>query len=205
MPLGLPPIRPPGRIIRILRPLMVAASGNPLARRWDRIEAVLVLALAAVAALALPVAAAAGSSTFTDQMALAAAQVGNRHQVTATLIPGSRALAPAVDLSPNITSATASWTFPDGVVHTEVITVPSAAVTGSTTRIWIDGSGAQASAPLTETDAMTTAIVAGALIELAVLISLTAVYGTGRFLLDRRRTRHWDTEWARFTERGTVP
>jgi hypothetical protein len=184
---------------------LVAVNRNPLARPSDRIEAVLVLALTAAAALALPIAAAAGSSTFADQMATSAAQAGTRHQVTATLHPGSPAPASVDgDVSQGTTSANASWTFPDGVVRTGVIAVPTGALSGSTTRIWIDGSGLQSSEPLTATDAIVTAVLAGAFTELGVLIALTGLYVAGRLVLDRHRTRRWDAEWARFTDRGSV-
>jgi hypothetical protein len=207
MPHGLSAHGPPGRVVRVLRRLLVGMSRNPLARRWDRIEAVLVLVLIAVATLALPIAVAAASSTFADQMAMSAEQAASRQQVTATLSQGSRAMSPiGGDPSQTTTTANASWTSLDGVARTGVITVPTGTLSGSTTQIWIDGSGSQTSAPLTSADATATAVLAGVFTELGALVSLTGLYVSGRLLLDRRRTRHWDTEWARFTvseTRGT--
>jgi hypothetical protein len=197
--------RPPGHTVRARRRLLVAVTRNPLARAWDRIEAVLLLALIGAAVLALPVAAGMGSSIFADQMTASAVQTGTRHQVTATL--RSRSPAPATiagDVTRSAATVTASWTLPDGAVRSGEITIAAGDLATATTRIWIDGTGRQTSAPLSAGGAVFTAVVAGVFIESSVLIALAGLYLAGRFVLDRRRIRQWDVEWARLAGRGTV-
>lgn len=196
--------------MRFLRRL--GLSRNPLARHWDRLEAVLILLLLVAAALALPIAAATGSVTFADQMAMATAQSRSRHQVVATFgsaqpTPSTPSPSP-IDEESSTTfgaaSRSATWVLPDGSVRTGTIVGASDVGSAQAMRIWVDDSGQQVGAPLTSTDATFTAAIATAFVELTAIAFLAVLYWVGRAVLDRLRTRQWSRDLARLTEHGTL-
>jgi hypothetical protein len=111
-----------------------------------------------------------------------AGQAGWR-QVPAVLLadaPGPNSFDPPVP---------ATWTAPDGAVHTGVVYPRPGARAGTTTPIWVNASGAQQKRPLTAaTQADFSAAIAGTLWGLLLLAAGTL----GRILIDARRMAAWD-------------
>ncbi|WP_236790887.1 hypothetical protein [Amycolatopsis sp. GM8] len=177
---------------------VACASGNPLVRTEDRIEAtVLVLALLVVLA-AVPFAFAFGSSTYAAQRESAVAAAADRHPASAVLL----ADAPPPLVTPQgvavgaVRSVEASWRLPDGDVRTGVVSAAGGSAAGSTVQIWLDGNGNAVAAPPAPDVALVAAIAVAALGWLAVALVAGGMFWLVRLVLDRRRYARWELEWT---------
>jgi hypothetical protein len=102
------------------------------------------------------------------------------------------------------TLADASWTAPDGLRRTGEITTSPGTLAGATQQLWIDDTGAPATAPQTPGQTLVAVLVTTALTAL-VTGSVLALAGCllGR-RYDRQRSALWDAEWARMDEQHPV-
>ena len=164
---------------------------NPLRRRSDRAETIVLGALLLAAA---PFAAHAAGAWGHDSAARQAqAQQASLVQVTATLLWSAPILAGYG--SGSGFTAEARWRAPDGPVRTGELFVTPGAAASHSTRIWVDQTGRLTNPPLSG-DQMTgrAQLAAGVAVG-----SLAAVLATAGWLvrrsLDRRRLSGWDTEW----------
>ncbi|MFC4003258.1 hypothetical protein ACFS2C_15785 [Prauserella oleivorans] len=177
----------------------IRVGRNPMARRADRVEGWL-LAFALIAPLlALPVAVSAGSDGYARAVETVRQETHSRHQVTATLLADAE---PSVGSSygavlERTARVRAEWPAPDGSVRTGMITTEPGYSTGSTVRIWLNESGGQTVEPRTAGWARWEGIAIAAMSWFAVVLPCAAGYGLARRVLDTRRLRAWDREWAR--------
>lgn len=188
---------PFGRLARFWR--RIHPGRNPLARRTDRVEGVLLLVVVLGMLIALPLAVLAGSATYRGQAAISEQQHATRHLVTATLTEDAPIPSPATDngfVESGSSGVHARWTAPDGTQRTGTIPADPGTKSGATVPLWLTASGEPAPAPLNSSDITTTGILAGVFFWLASAILLVTGYWVGRFLLDRRRGSRWDREWA---------
>jgi hypothetical protein len=171
-------------------------GSGPLKRTSDRLEVLARVVLAGVLLSAVAIALAVATASYTEARSEADAQAAERQQVNAELVDDASVSQQDAEGVPNVWGATATWTGPDGVLHTDVIPVDVRAKAGSTHTIWIDRDGERTTRPLSDED------VSGQTVGIAVLtylcISSAAI---GAFLLlrrqlDRSRFRRWAAEWA---------
>jgi hypothetical protein len=167
---------------------------NPLRRRSDRAETVVLGALLAMFLAVTPfVAHSAGSWGYASAARAAQAQRASLHQVTATLSQAQPILSSYGSASGFVVQA--RWRTPDGRARTGQLSVTADVAAGHATRIWVDRSGRLTGPPLTR-DQLTgrAELAAGAAIGCLAAVLITAAWLTRRFL-DRRRLAGWDAEW----------
>ena len=182
-------------------------GSGPLKRTSDRLQVLARVLLTSVLLSAVAIALAVGTASHTSARSDAEAQAAERHQVDAMLVEDAAVSHGAADGRPDMGRASANWTGPDGVLHTDVIPVAVHAKAGSTQVIWIDRHGDRTIRPLT--DAGVFALTAGYAVLTYLGISTTAIgaYFLFRRQLDRSRSRRWAAEWAVVepTWSGNVP
>lgn len=176
---------------------LLGAGRNPLRRRSDRIEAVIVLVTIILFVVAVPLAIlAAGRQA--DHVALRHAQAvrAAEHQVTAVLLQQAPATGvPDPYSSVQTTVVLARWQPPGQPPRTGQVTAPAGTRAGHTVTVWIDASGALTAPPPDHraivgdvyVASLSTGLVASALVLGCCMLARRA--------LNRRRMRAWDAEW----------
>jgi hypothetical protein len=191
-----------GRILRGRR-----LDRNPLRRRSDRVETVIVAALFAAFLGGAPFAvhAAAAGASAASQRELRAQQA-NFRQVTAVLLEA--AWTPQGYGFTISSQADARWVAPDGKVRTDMIAVPADAKAGSTVRIWTNLSGDLVT-PLRQDQIALRADLAGMAAVAALGAVLLITGAVVRRALNRRRLADWDADWLatgpRWSSRAQPP
>jgi hypothetical protein len=187
----------PDRLLRGLRP-----DRNPLRRRSDRAETVMLGALLAVFLAAAPFAAhTAASWGYASAARTAQAQRASVHQVTATLLRPEPVLSDYGSAVGFVVEA--RWRAPDGRVRTGGLFVTADVAAGRTTRIWVDQAGRRAGPPLSR-DQLTgrAGLAAGAAVGGLAAVLIPAAW-LARRSLDRRRMAAWDADWLATGPRWT--
>jgi hypothetical protein len=167
---------------------------NPLRRRSDRVETVILAALLAAFLGGAPLAAHAAATwiSATSQQELRAQQATYR-QVTAVLLDAAVTV-PGYGGGYSPAQATAQWRAPDGAVRTGLIATPAGAKAGRTVRIWTNLSG-ELVTPLQQDQIASRAdLAAMAAVAALGIVLLTAAVAVRR-ALDRRRMTAWEAEW----------
>jgi hypothetical protein len=160
----------------------------------------LLLALAPLGLLAAGAAAA-------DGRALAAGQLASRHQVTAhpfvdAVAPSGDASGPDGSLQPQ--QVLVAWTDTDGTARKAIVPVAAGKTARSPIRLWVDQDGRPTSAPFSAADIRTRAVTIGMTTGLgAGLIALLGYLLLVHWVLDARRIRRWEEEWAVVEPRWT--
>ncbi|MBB2915022.1 hypothetical protein FHS43_006337 [Streptosporangium becharense] len=185
------------RYVRLLR-----FDGNPLRRRSDRVEALVLWGVLALLVTGVAAAAVLGVNTYRDGVA---AERSGRW-VTVTLLadapemtwtsPGGRAAVVRVRVR---------WTDERGATVTALAPVLQGSRTGGTARVWLDPSGRPVLGPPARLDTVAKAILAA--------VGLTAVaagtggllYSLARARLDRRRYARWERAWLAADQRWRRP
>lgn len=187
------------RIGRILRGRRL--DRNPLRRRLDRVETVILVALLAGFLGGAPFAAhAAATWTAASSQRELQAQHANFRQVTAVLL--DEAWTPVgfgVTLNPQ---AIARWVAPDGAIRTGVITVPAGDKTGDRVPVWTNLSG-QLVAPLQRDQIAVRADLAAAAAVTVLCVVLLVTAAIIRRVLNRRRLAAWEADWLATGPRWT--
>jgi hypothetical protein len=183
-----------GWLARLLRGRRL--DRNPLRRRSDRAETVVLGALLAAFLAVAPFAAhAAGSWAYAVSAREAQAQRATLRQIPATLLqtpskvisyPGAGVIPLAVD---------ARWRAPDGQMKTGMLFAPLGATAGSTVLVWVNHAGQLADPPLGHPQLITRAQLAREFAAGAVAIVLIVIGWLVRRSLDRRRMAAWDADW----------
>ena len=184
-------------IQRIRRSRMIGWDRNPLRRRIDRVEAIMVTGLIAAFLAAVPVlAAVAGHGTWAASTQQQRVDVAGR-QVSATVQRGAPAQRDGSPEPAGTVWALARWTAPDGQPRSGLIPVSPAAPAGSRTRVWVNRAGSLTRPPLRHTQRHSWMATAGVLTPyvLAYLLLLLLAGYAGRWLLGRRRLADWDRAW----------
>jgi hypothetical protein len=168
---------------------MFVRKRNPLWRRSDRIEIVMLVGLFASFLLGAPVLAwwTAGLSYRSDQQAIAWER-DNLHEVDAVLDR------PAADQPSTPYTAQASWRAPNGTPRTGPIAVASGEQPGDTIRIWVNNQGDVRSKPGGRNPVGKAGLVAVVVIA-SVAAGTNALRRLGVALLDRHRARSWQRAW----------
>jgi hypothetical protein len=186
-----------GRIARFQRRLY--PGRNPLARFGDRVEAALLVLMIAGALLALPFAAAFGSNTYAAQTTRAEQERTTRHPATATSLAAAPTQTYSTDgagAPADQTTVPAAWFDARGARHTGDVLADSGSPKGTHVSVWLDQRGELTTEPLSPSTSAADGVFAAILLWVGVTGALAALYGAGRFVLDRLRSAAWDRAWA---------
>lgn len=161
---------------------------NPLRRRCDRLEAVILAGLVVAFVLGGSLAALTASRWAYDA-ALRTEHAGQAawHQVRAVLLTTAQGWSPA--------TARARWTAPDGARRTGWVPAPAGATAGTTVRVWADAAGRPAEPPLRYSQVVGQAVMAAIAAVFAVAMLLGGAGWLARRVTDRLRLAAWDAEW----------
>ena len=178
------------RAMRVVRGLW--PDRNPLRRRLDRVEGVIVGGLAVAFLAGAPLAmAAAGHYAYIDAARTAQAQQAGWHQVPAVLL----ATAPASGSAGYPPQVRARWTAADGTRRTSTIPAQPREPAGSTVMVWADAAGGLTGPPLQPGQVRGQAGLAAILAPVVLGLILLCARQLARHLLGRRRLAAWDAEW----------
>ena len=161
---------------------------NPLVRRSDRIEALMLILGIALVLVTAPIAGAVGTAVYSSRAAVYEQQVRTRHTVAATVLADSTSTVRPYTVSFDIR---ARWQD-RGVQHEELLGWDRPANAGDRLSIWVNDKGDYAGPPTGHKRAVSDAIIAGAVLWLSVIALVAAAIGLARFRLDRRRHAQWD-------------
>ncbi|WP_406315437.1 hypothetical protein OHA77_01180 [Streptosporangium sp. NBC_01639] len=172
-------------------------DGNPLRRRSDRIDTVIVLAILVIFIAFLWPAAAFGRQVYAGGLRAELTSPGHRQPVLAEVVDpaGGTGWRPR----------TVRWTTPQGGARTAQIVLSPSTPAGSHTQIWIDGTGKPTAPPqshiktVTDTTVAVVTIVSGA--GAVLLLCLAGARG----LLNRRRDAEWERAWTLADQRWRRP
>ena len=171
---------------------------NPLRRRADRIERLVIIGLFALFAAAAPVAALTVGHTAAVAAARAAAraEAAAWHRVPAHLVRSAPPPRGPADPSSYLARVPAWWIGPDQARRTGRVLVPAGTQAGHLVQVWIDGAGRLVPGPLGYAQAVGGAALA-AVGTVAVLATALVIGGAvARRVLDRRRLAGWEAAWA---------
>jgi hypothetical protein len=169
---------------------MFVRKRNPLWRRSDRIEIVMLVGLFAAFLLGAPILAwwTAGLSYRSDQQAIAWER-NNLHEVDAVLdrTPESQRATPY--------TAQASWKAPNGTPRSGPIAAASGEQPGDIVKIWVNNEGDVRSKPGGRNPVGKAALVAVVVVA-GVAAATNGFRRLGVALLDRHRARAWQRAWS---------
>ncbi len=188
-------------IKRIRRSRVLGWDRNPLRRRIDRVEAVMVAGLIAVFLISAPVLATAaghwiGSASIREQHAEVASRL-----VPATVqgsVQGQIPSGPA-----DTFWMPARWTAPDGQPRRGWIPVSLGDAEGGSTRVWVTRAGSLTGPPLRQSQVQAHIAMAEWLTALVLGLLLCVAGDAGRVLLARRRLADWNRAWREVEPRWT--
>jgi hypothetical protein len=186
---------PETRLARSAR--LLGAGHNPLRRRTDRIEAVIILITIVLLVVAVPLAAlAAGRHADHVELRHAQALLAKEHQVTAVLLQQAPATGvPDPYSSVQMSRVQARWQPPGQPPRTGQVAAPAGTPVGRTVPVWIDASGAVTAPPPDHRSIVGDVFVASVATGLITGVLVLSACGLARRILDRRRLRAWDAEW----------
>ncbi|OBJ87577.1 hypothetical protein A9W96_24480 [Mycobacterium sp. 1245852.3] len=167
---------------------------NPLIRKTDRVEALILVLAVAMSLIAVPIGAAVGTVVHDSRSRLYAEQVQTRRPVTATVTGESQRR--NLD-SPTVT-VPARW-FAAGTERTGDVTAPLKAKTGDEIEIWVDDRGLPVARPLNT--ARNDALVFAVATWWGVSLLAVALFARARITLDRLRYARWQQSFDRLVER----
>jgi hypothetical protein len=175
---------------------------NPLRRRVDRLEAVLLMVALTVASLVIPAAAAFGTA-IRDRAEHAAAQerAHTRAVVARTLEDSDEAAL----LSPGLTTTRVrvGWFDASGSAREDRADVLIGTKSGSELTIWLDPDGKVTRAPRPPSDSAALGVVAGMGMAVLAWPLLIVVVRLARRPLDHHRAEEWAREWREVSPRWT--
>jgi hypothetical protein len=164
---------------------------NPLRRRLDRVEAVMVAGLAVAFLASAPIAAATAWHAAHAAAARTSHAQRSWHQAPAVLlasVPASQnyRYGPLVQVR---------WAAVDGTRHTGTVYAPGGAKPGSTVMVWVDASGRLTSLPLRPAQVLDQAELAALLAPVVLGVVLACVGLLAHGALALRRTAAWAADW----------
>jgi hypothetical protein len=183
------------RRVRLYRP-----DRNPLRRRWERIEAVIVMVLVLIGLASLPLALLVG--TLAADSAAAEAHAGR--WVTARLVAEVPVLSSSsyrlADPIENV-----RWQESDGRVVTAAAPVRWGMKAGDPIKVWLDETGRPAKAPPDQVEIALQGVMAGCAVVAVTIAVLSLAYAASRRILDARRAAAWGDDWVATDERWSGP
>lgn len=178
-----------------------SVGANPLLRRSDRIESWFTVLVLWVLLLGLPgVSFAVGWANYSGHLDHVHAQAAQRHQVDARLTGDASGTGHPGPHGETF-QAPVRWHDRGGAARTGTAHVPSGTRDGQTVRIWVDRHGSVASPPAGANDAEASGWLAGLTTAVGITLGALGAQTTVRCVLDHRRYRQWDAEWAQFEPR----
>jgi len=164
---------------------------NPLRRRWDRTEAVILGGLLAAFVIGGTLAALiAGRSAYDGALRARHAELATLHQVPAVLLT-TAAQQPAGYYA----SANAWWRAPDGTRHTGQVFALVGSPAGTKVTVWVDEDGRLTGPPLQPSQVQGQGVLAGVLGVMTVALVLWGAGLAVHRAAERRRMSAWDDEW----------
>lgn len=191
------PAAPPSPLLRLAR--LLRPGRNPLARDTDRVESAVVLLFVLVALVLVPVMLTFGSVTFRSLVEQSTRESSARYEAVATLTEDAPVTSVGTQGEVFLVTAKvpATWRLPDGSTRTGLVDADEGLKAGAEVQVWLDASGAPAEKPLSTADAAVTGALVAAVGWFAAAGLLATAWWVVHRLLDRRRFRAWDAEWAR--------
>ena len=177
---------------------------NPLRRRLDRIQSMVMLTAVLVAVLIVPIAVAVSRSV---TQSIERTEAERRSTMTQVRARALEATPPAIpEAGPQATARVqVSWTDPAGWPHEGRTNVPLGTAKDAEVTIWLDPAGEITTPPRRPGDS---AAVGGGVGLSTAMLSWLLIAGLARLSvvpLDRRRLRDWDREWAQVGPRWRHP
>lgn len=167
---------------------------NPLIRRADRVEALVVLVALVVSLVAIPVAGVLAAMVYGGRETQYTQQVHERHVVTATVTnAGSDGAA--------TTAVHAKWSVAVGE-RSGSLRLATAAKAGERIEIWVDQDGNPVAPPTPTWHALSDAVATALATLLLVVFWLTFLVTEVRSRLDRARDAQWERELRCLQEDG---
>ena len=167
-----------------------ALGRNPLVRRSDRIEALMVVLAVLLTVVAIPIAGAIGTSVHDMRTRQYAEEAQTKHQVTATAIKDGTV---GMDGEKDVFTAKATWSVA-GQPHTGEVVWPNRPRIGAQQSIWIDAIGKNVMPPSSPSRATADALAMAASVFFGVAGASAGLVYVVRRQLDRWRYAEWDRE-----------
>jgi hypothetical protein len=163
---------------------------NPLRRRSDRAETLILgVLVAAFLAGAPPAAHAAASWAYATSAREAHAQQAALHLVPATLLEAAQ------PVGVYNAEANARWRAADGHLITGQVAAPVGSVAGSTVMVWTNQAGQLTASPLGASQVASRAQLSDVLAVAGLAVMLIVVGRVVHWGLNRRRLAAWDADW----------
>jgi hypothetical protein len=175
---------------------------NPLRRRVDWVETVMLTALLVIFLVGAPVLMIAAARV-TDSVGVRQQHAERAwRQVPATLLQ-TAANQPDPSYGWDGAWLRARWRAPDGHRRVGLVAVGPSAVAGQQVRLWVDGAGRITSSPLRTYDIWADIVLAVVTVPIVMAVALSIAGGCVRALLNRRRLAGWDRAWHAVGPRWT--
>ena len=168
-----------------------ACGRNPLVRRIDRVELLIIALGILIALVAAAGAGALGTAVHDARNRIYIAQAQTRHAVTARAIDDSTTVLAVDDTT--ATRVDARWQV-NGTEHTGSFTLDGAVKTGDPLRIWVDRNGDRVDASTPASQAGVDAVGVAYTAWQTVILAVAGLVWWGRSQLDRRRDSAWDRD-----------
>lgn len=165
-------------------------DGNPLVRRSDRVEAMVVVLAVLITVVAIPMAGAFGTSVHEERTRLYIDEARTRHQVVATATEEGQIFVQGRSI---VFTAEAGWTEA-GKPHRGVVMWPNDVKVGDRQSVWVNDRGEIAGQPSPSSKAGVEAVSAAFALWLAVAQAAAVLVFLVRHWLDRSRYAEWDRE-----------
>ncbi|MFC8046427.1 hypothetical protein [Nocardia sp. NPDC057353] len=164
---------------------------NPMRRREDRLQTALAALLLLAFLAALPLTALlVALPTYRAEVGAVAAEQAKLRPVPATVLTAEHA-----PLYAPVSSATVRFTGLDGAERTSVHRATGMLTPGGEVTVWLNAAGEPVEPPPPARPLGRATLLAGGAL-LAALLVCGGGYLAARAVLDRRRSRAWDREWA---------
>ena len=171
--------------------ILRACGRNPLVRRIDRLELLIVALGILVVVVAAACAGALGTAVHDARNRVYIAQAQTRHTVTARAIDDSTIVLGVDDNT--ATRVNARWQV-NGTEHTGTFNWDHAVKTGDPLTIWVDRNGDRVDAPTPISQAGADAVGVAYVVWQSVALAAAGLICWGRSRLDRRRDSAWERD-----------
>lgn len=180
---------------RVRRLARLAGGDNPLRRRVDRAEAIVVLVLISAVLTIGPVLGLYASRHAGAAVAREMHAERTWHQVPAVLTQNAANGVVTFDGPGGSSWVTARWQQPAGSPHSGDIAVPLGARAGQRVLVWVTAQGSLTRPPLTRGDIAAQEVASVMTMTVAAVLAALLI-GLGTHLLaNRRRMKGWTRDW----------